>query len=165
MGEGQDDPRLFKGWNQTSESLIWRYKGPKCDKYQYEHDLLFDAIRNDKPYNEAERCAKTSLTCIMGRMACESGKKITWEEALASNIELAPGLDYNCTGHGMASTQCRARRQAPVSRKECRLDARTGLARTPVIRCPSPCHVTLGAERGNFWRDARSPAGRCVWPA
>jgi len=93
MGEGQDDPRLFKGWNQTSENLIWRYKGPKCDKYQYEHDLLFDAIRNDKPYNEAERSAKTSLTCIMGRMACESGKKITWDEALASNIEQAPGLE------------------------------------------------------------------------
>ena len=32
MGEGQDDPRLFKGWNQTSENLIWRYKGPKCDR-------------------------------------------------------------------------------------------------------------------------------------
>ena len=29
----------------------------------------------------------------MGRMACESGKKITWDEALASNIELAPGLE------------------------------------------------------------------------
>ena len=29
----------------------------------------------------------------MGRMACESGKLITWDEALASNIELAPGLD------------------------------------------------------------------------
>ena len=93
MGEGQDDPRLFKGWNQTSENLIWRYRGPKCDKYQYEHDLFFDAIRNDKPYNETERCAKTALTCVMARMACESGKKITWDEALASNIELAPGLE------------------------------------------------------------------------
>jgi hypothetical protein len=29
----------------------------------------------------------------MGRMACESGKQITWEEALASNVELAPGLE------------------------------------------------------------------------
>ncbi len=54
---------------------------------------MFEAIRNDKPYNETERCAKTSLSCIMGRMACESGKKVTWEEAMASNIELAPGLD------------------------------------------------------------------------
>jgi hypothetical protein len=29
----------------------------------------------------------------MGRMACESGKLITWDEALASDLELAPGLD------------------------------------------------------------------------
>jgi hypothetical protein len=28
----------------------------------------------------------------MGRMACESGRQITWDEALASNLELAPGL-------------------------------------------------------------------------
>ncbi|MEK7684993.1 MAG: hypothetical protein AAB466_06195, partial [Verrucomicrobiota bacterium] len=56
-------------------------------------DLLFDAIRNDKPYNETERSAKSCLTAIMGRMACESGKVITWDDALASNVELAPGLD------------------------------------------------------------------------
>ena len=93
MGEGQTKPRLFKGYQQTSENLIWSYKGPTCDHYQREHDLLFDAIRNDKPYNETERCAKTALTCVMGRMACESGKQITWDEALASKIELAPGLD------------------------------------------------------------------------
>jgi hypothetical protein len=30
---------------------------------------------------------------ILGRMAAESGKMITWEEAVASNLELAPGLD------------------------------------------------------------------------
>jgi hypothetical protein len=29
----------------------------------------------------------------MGRMACESGKLIQWDEALASNDQLAPGLD------------------------------------------------------------------------
>ena len=30
---------------------------------------------------------------ILGRMAAESGKAITWDEAMASNLELAPGLD------------------------------------------------------------------------
>jgi len=114
LGEGQDDPRLFKGWNQTSENILWRYKGPKCDKYQYEHDLLFDAIRNDKPYNESERCAKTSLTCIMGRMACESGKKVTWEEAMASERELAPGLE-NCTWDGNAPVMPDANGQYPIA--------------------------------------------------
>ncbi len=93
LGEGQPKPRLFKGHRQTSENLLWSYKGPECDHYQREHDLLFDAIRNDRPYNETERCAKSCLTAIMGRMACESGKLITWDEALASNVQLAPGLD------------------------------------------------------------------------
>jgi len=93
LGEGQPKPRIFKSHNQTSANLIWSYKGPETDQYQVEHDLLFDAIRNDKKYNEAERCAKSCMAAIMGRMACECGRMITWEEALASNVELAPGLE------------------------------------------------------------------------
>jgi len=93
LGEGQPNPRLFKGHQPISANLAWSYKGAPCDHYQREHDLLFDAIRNDKPYNETERSAKSCLTAIMGRMACESGKQITWDEALASDVELAPGLE------------------------------------------------------------------------
>jgi len=93
LGEGISQPRIFKGHQQTSENVIWQYKGSRQDAYQHEHDLLFDAIRNDKPYNEAERSAYGAMTGILGRMAAESGKLITWEQALASNIELAPGLD------------------------------------------------------------------------
>jgi len=93
LGEGQPKPRLYKGHRQNAGNLVWEYKGPPCDHYQREHDLLFDAIRSDKPYNETERSAKACLTAIMGRMACESGQVITWEEALASNLELAPRLE------------------------------------------------------------------------
>ena len=39
-----------------------------------EHDDLFDAIRNDKPYNEAFYGAHSTLTSVMGRMATYSGK-------------------------------------------------------------------------------------------
>ncbi|HLH53468.1 MAG TPA: twin-arginine translocation signal domain-containing protein [Verrucomicrobiae bacterium] len=92
LGEGQPKPRLFKGHQPLSENMIWGYKGPECDHYQREHDLWFDAIRNDKPYNETERCAKSCLTAIMARMACESGREISRTEAMASEIELAPGL-------------------------------------------------------------------------
>lgn len=93
LGEGIPKPRIFKGHNQTSENLIWQYKGPDCDPYQVEHDLLFDAIRTDKPYNETERCAKSCFAAIMGRMACESGQMLTWDDALASNLSLAPQLE------------------------------------------------------------------------
>lgn len=93
LGEGISRPRIFKGHQQNNENIIWQHNGPPFDPYQYEHDLLFDAIRNDKPYNETERCAKSNFTAIMGRMACESGKLITWDEAFNSNLELAPGLE------------------------------------------------------------------------
>jgi hypothetical protein len=92
LGEGIPDPRLFKGHKQSGENILWRFKGNKGDGYQREHDLLFDAIRTDKPYNETERCAKSCFTAIMGRMACESGGVLTWEEAINSKVELAPNL-------------------------------------------------------------------------
>jgi hypothetical protein len=93
LGEGVTDPRLYRGHQPTTKNVIWKYQGAPCNHYQVEHDLLFEAICQDKPYNEAERCASAALVGIMGRMAAESGKMITWDEALHSNIELAPGLD------------------------------------------------------------------------
>ncbi len=93
LGEGQPKPRLFKGHKPSPDSRLWTFEGPAPDSYQREHDLFFDAIRNNKPYNETERSAKSCLTAIMGRMACECGNQITWEDALASDLVLAPGLE------------------------------------------------------------------------
>ena len=93
LGEGVPQPRIYKGHQQTSANVIWQYDGPRGSGYQVEHDLLFDAIRENKPYNETERCAYAAMVGILGRMAAESGQTIKWEEALASNLELAPGLD------------------------------------------------------------------------
>ena len=93
LGEGKPNPMIYKGHNQTSENLAWKYEGDNRNQYQVEHDLLFDAIRQDKPYNETERCAYAAMTGILGRMAAESGQSITWDQAMASDIALAPGLD------------------------------------------------------------------------
>jgi len=86
-------PRLYKNHQQTPANEVWRYSGPEPDPYQVEHDLLFHAIRNDKPYNETDRSAKAALVAIMGRMAAESGQLTSWEDAFNSDFELAPGLD------------------------------------------------------------------------
>ena len=93
LGEGISHPRIFKDYLQTPENQIWLYEGPRHDGYQTEHDLLFDAIRKDKPYNETERSAYAAMTGILGRMAAESGQMITWEQAMASDLVLAPGLE------------------------------------------------------------------------
>jgi myo-inositol 2-dehydrogenase / D-chiro-inositol 1-dehydrogenase len=98
LGEGEWQPKIYKGWQQSSANLIWKGKAPTWqghdNPYQVEHDLLFEAIRQDKPYNESDWSCKSAMAGIMGRMAAESGKGITWDEAMASNLELAPGLDH-----------------------------------------------------------------------
>jgi len=86
-------PRLYANQVQTRANETWRYSGPEPDPYQVEQDLLFAAIREDKAYNETARCAHAAMVAILGRMACESGQMIAYEDALASNLELAPGLD------------------------------------------------------------------------
>jgi hypothetical protein len=70
--------------------MIWEYRGPEFrGEYQAEHDVLFDAIRNDTPHNETERCAYSTMVGILGRLVCESGQRITWEEAFNSDKSLA----------------------------------------------------------------------------
>jgi hypothetical protein len=49
-----------------------------------ELDDIFRAIRNDKPYNEAENGALSSMTAIMGRMATYTGKRVSWDAAYNS---------------------------------------------------------------------------------
>lgn len=100
---------ILNCWNNVSEHVVgtkgscdvsagvirganaWRYRSEKkLNPYQVEHDDLFDAIRNDRPYNEAENGAKSSLTAIMGRMATYSGKEVEWDAALNSTIDTMP---------------------------------------------------------------------------
>jgi len=68
----------------------WRFKGGGKNPYQQEHDDLFDAIRNNQPYNEAENGAHSTMTAIFGRMATYSGKMIEWDEAINSKISVMP---------------------------------------------------------------------------
>ena len=75
---------LFSGGNKIWESKRRRDKSP----YQVENDVLFDAIRNDKPHNEAENGAIATMTAILGRLATYSGNVVSWDDAMASDIRL-----------------------------------------------------------------------------
>jgi len=68
----------------------WRYRGPRPDPYQVEHDDLFASIRSGNPINEAEAGAKSSMTAILGRMCTYSGKQLKWDDAIKSEINLLP---------------------------------------------------------------------------
>lgn len=71
----------------------WRYSrrlARQDNMYQQEHNDLFAAIRSGNPINNGEYMAKSTLMGIMGRMACYTGRQITWEEALNSQDVLGP---------------------------------------------------------------------------
>lgn len=71
-----------------------KYKYPnKWDDpnpYQVEHDRLFESIRSGGVIADTENGAMSTLTAILGRMATYTGKKITFEEALNSKLQLMP---------------------------------------------------------------------------
>ncbi len=65
------------------------YRG--VNPYQAEHDNLVASITGGGPYRmEGDYGAQSSMTAVMGRMATYSGRMLTWEQAIASDVSLAP---------------------------------------------------------------------------
>ena len=98
-GHWPADTQMFKGQTPNPANLTWRFNkrlGGKLIKetnpYQDEWDDLLDAIRNDKPYNEADRGAMASQVCNMGRMAAHTGQRVTWDQAMKAPA-FAPDID------------------------------------------------------------------------
>jgi predicted dehydrogenase len=55
-----------------------------------EHIHLVEAIRTGNQIVQAEETAKSTLTAIMGREAAYTGKILTWEEMMSSDLKLGP---------------------------------------------------------------------------
>ena len=59
--------------------------------YQQEHDDLMASIRGAGPYRfEGDYGATSGMTAVMGRMATYCGKLVTWDDAIHSELKLAP---------------------------------------------------------------------------
>ena len=85
----------FKTQKPQRDSLIWTSKveSKDADPYLNEWNDLLDAIRNDKPYNEATRGVEASVVTSLGRMAAHTGQEVTYDEMLNSDHEFAPDAD------------------------------------------------------------------------
>jgi predicted dehydrogenase len=68
----------------------WRIRGEQ-NPYVTEHVDLIASIRGrTSRLNEGKRVAESTLTAVMGRMSAYTGKAITWEEAMNSQLDLSP---------------------------------------------------------------------------
>ncbi len=85
----------YKTQTPKSTDRIWQSKvaPDEQDPYLNEWNDLVDAIRNDKPYNEAKSGVEASLVSSMGRMAAHTGQLVTFDDMLNSKHEFAPDVD------------------------------------------------------------------------
>jgi len=106
---------IHKGQNPTRETMVWESKiaPDQRDPYTNEWNDLVDAIRDNKPYNEAKRGVEASLVTSMGRMAAHTGQEITFDQMLNCAHEMAPGLDQ-LTADAPAPLQAGANGRYPV---------------------------------------------------
>ncbi len=87
----------FRTQAPTSEGLIWKSKenkdGSVDDPFFNEWQDLVEAIREDKPFNEAASGTYASAVTSLGRFAAHTAQEVTLEEFLNNDHEYAPGAD------------------------------------------------------------------------
>ncbi len=79
---------------------IWKYPKPEegstdetwkvTDPFVQEHINLVTAIRTGNTINDAEAQVNSTLITIMGRMSAYTGKDVTWDEVINSDMYLGP---------------------------------------------------------------------------
>ena len=80
----------------------WKFEGKDNRPYQQEHADFIAAIRAGTPYNELKTVAESTLTAIMGRMSAYTGKLVTWEQAMKSELNLMPSkVELSALMNGM----------------------------------------------------------------
>jgi len=76
-----------------SGNILWQYdyeKQPVKNPYDQEHVHLVESIRLNKKINQAEDLAYSTQVAILGREAAYTGKPMTWDEIMASNLRYGP---------------------------------------------------------------------------
>lgn len=104
---------IYQDQRIDKDRIVWRPEAEKVNPWQAEWDDLLEAIRKDKPYNEARRAALANLAAIMGRAAVHMGRIITWEEAMASDFRFCSNVAA-LTENSPAPVQADANGRYPV---------------------------------------------------
>ncbi len=69
---------------------LFAAEGSETSPYVQEHINLVTCIRQNIPFNEAEQTAISNMVAIMGRVSAYTGKEVTYEEMMNSDMKLGP---------------------------------------------------------------------------
>ena len=83
---------LYGGNGVISGAKPWKFEGEKPNPSVLQFAELTESIRNGEPLNEGRQIAESTMTSILGRMSCYTGRALKWDWALnASKLDLTPG--------------------------------------------------------------------------
>jgi predicted dehydrogenase len=83
----------YKDQRCAADNIAWKAPKEQYSPWQAEWNALLEAIRKDKPHNEAKRAAMTNIADMMGRAAVNSGQIITWDQVMKSNFQWCPYIN------------------------------------------------------------------------
>lgn len=89
----QPRPQIYKRHAMTKDNLVWEYGKNDPNPYNVEWQVLLDAIRQNKPHNEARRAGEAEVAALMGRIATHTGRMITWDQVMKSDFEFVSSID------------------------------------------------------------------------
>ncbi len=104
---------IFKDQRCERDNAAWQPDRERISPYQVEWDVLLEAIRKDKPHNEAHRAAHANYASIMARAAVHEQRIITWDEVTASEFAFFNGV-ADLTADSPAPVQADADGRYPV---------------------------------------------------
>jgi predicted dehydrogenase len=85
-------------WIQPTGGAKESYKGERNNGYVTEHADFYKSVLAGAAVNEGRQVAESTMTAILGRMACYTGKKVTWDWAMEkSKLDTMP-KDLNLKG-------------------------------------------------------------------
>lgn len=71
----------------------WQFEGPPNNPYEAEQKALIEAVRSGQPINSGYHMVNSTLSTVMGQIACYQGTAVKWEEAAKSNLQFGPSPD------------------------------------------------------------------------
>jgi len=76
----------------SSGNQLFIAEKSETSPYVQEHINWITCIRQNIPFNEAEQTAISNMVAIMGRVSAYTGKEVTYDEMMNSDMKLGPSI-------------------------------------------------------------------------
>jgi predicted dehydrogenase len=84
--------RSERGWSisDSAGKRVWAASRQGKDAELNCFEEMFAGMKQGKSINDSLSMARSTMLAILGRMATHGGQRVTWDQAFASNLVLAP---------------------------------------------------------------------------